>query len=64
MKKDKNSKKVAMCGLVRMWQDDLLVEYIDRDGNESSFVIKNTKDINALKNELVVAKQFSGWTLG
>ena len=37
---------------VKIWNDSLLVEYIDKDGNDTSFVVKDLEDIQELKKEL------------
>jgi len=37
---------------VRIWDGDLLVEYVDSDGTESSFILKDEQDIRDLKIEL------------
>ena len=41
-----------MKSTVRVWNDKLLVDYTDKDGNKASFVIETVKDIEDLKKEL------------
>ena len=38
---------------IRIWNDNLLVDYVNEHGIDSSFVIKDEQDIKDLKEELL-----------
>jgi hypothetical protein len=37
---------------ITIWNGELLVEYIDASGIESSFIVKDKEDVEELKKEL------------